>query len=70
MTKEVYHDKGGNFISSMGQVLLRLSLKYMPEASIFAIVLTFIAFALGVALTDQGPFQMVKNWYNLDSRDT
>lgn len=63
MTKEVYHDKGGNFISSMGQVLLRLSLKYMPEASIFAIVLTFIAFALGVALTDQGPFQMVKNWY-------
>ena len=63
MTKEVYHDKGGNFISSMGQVLLRLSLKYMPDASIFAIVLTFIAFALGVALTDQGPFQMVKNWY-------
>lgn len=54
---------GGNFISSLGQILLKFSLKYMPDASIFAVVLTFIAFALGVALTDQGPFQMIQNWY-------
>ena len=50
-------------ITKMGNVLLRLSLKYMPDASIFAVALTFIAFCLGIALTDQGPMQMVQNWY-------
>ena len=50
-------------ITKMGNVLLRLSLKYMPDASIFAVALTFIAFGLGIALTDQGPMQMVQNWY-------
>ena len=50
-------------ITKMGNVLLRFSLKYMPDASIFAVALTFIAFGLGIALTDQGPMQMVQNWY-------
>ena len=47
----------------MGNVMLRWSLKYMPDASIFAVVLTFIAFILGITLTDQGPMQMIQNWY-------
>ena len=55
--------ESGTPITRMGNVLLRLSLKYMPDASIFAVVLTFIAFGIGVALTDQGPMQMVRNWY-------
>lgn len=64
MSKGVVQAKdNGNPISAMGQVLLKLSLKYMPDASIFAVVLTFIAFGVGVLLTNQGPFQMVMNWY-------
>ena len=39
----------------MGNKMLRWSHKYMPDASIFAVVLTFIAFILGITLTDQGP---------------
>ena len=53
----------GTPITRMGNMLLRLSLKYMPDASIFAVVLTFIAFILGIVLTDQGPIKMVQNWY-------
>ena len=53
----------GNPITRMGNVLLRWSLKYMPDASIFAVVLTFIAFLLGVFVAKQGPMQMIKNWY-------
>ncbi|MBQ9422966.1 MAG: short-chain fatty acid transporter, partial [Pyramidobacter sp.] len=53
----------GSLITRMGNKMLRWSLKYMPDASIFAVVLTFIAFILGITLTDQGPMQMIQNWY-------
>jgi short-chain fatty acids transporter len=36
--------------------------KYLPDAFIFAIVLTIITFIGGVALTDQSPFQMILHW--------
>ena len=52
-----------NPIAKMGNVLLKFSLKYMPDASIFAVLLTVIAFIAGVALTDQGPIEMIGNWY-------
>lgn len=58
-----HNETSGTPITRMGNILLRLSLKYMPDASIFAVALTFIAFALGVGLTDQGPVQMIQNWY-------
>jgi short-chain fatty acids transporter len=47
----------------MGAVLLRWSLKYMPDASIFAVLLTFVAFLLGMIFAGQTPIQMVNNWY-------
>ena len=53
----------GSLITRMGNKMLRWSLKYMPDASIFAVVLTFIAFILGITLTDQGPMQMIQTWY-------
>lgn len=53
----------GNLITRMGTVLLRWSLKYMPDASIFAVVLTFIAFLLGVFIAKQTPMKMLQNWY-------
>ena len=52
----------GNFITRMGNSCLRFSLKYMPDASIFAMVLTLIAFLLGIFLAKQTPLQMVQHW--------
>ena len=53
----------GSPINRMGNSLLRWSLKYMPDASIFAVVLTFIAFLLGIFIAKQSPMQMIQNWY-------
>ncbi|MFA9424352.1 MAG: TIGR00366 family protein, partial [Sedimentibacter sp.] len=36
--------------------------RYLPDAFIFAIVLTIITFIGGIALTGQTPFQMILNW--------
>lgn len=55
-------ETGKNPITRMGNVLLRWSLKYMPDASIFAIVLTFIAFLLGIVLAKQTPMEMIVHW--------
>lgn len=38
-------------------------MKYMPDPSIFAVVLTFIAFLLGILLAKQTPLQMILHWY-------
>ena len=47
----------------LGQVMANWSFKYLPDPSIFAVMLTFIAFGLGLALTNTTPMQMVINWY-------
>ena len=47
----------------LGQVMASWSFKYLPDPSIFAVLLTFIAFGLGLALTQTTPMQMVVNWY-------
>lgn len=52
-----------NGIMKIGSTLTRLSMKYMPDPSIFAVVLTFIAFLLGVFVANVSPMQMVVNWY-------
>lgn len=36
--------------------------KYLPDAFIFAIVLTIITFIGGITLTGQSPFQMILHW--------
>jgi len=36
--------------------------KYLPDAFIFAIVLTIITFLGGIGLTGQSPFQMILHW--------
>lgn len=48
-----------NGIMKIGSTLTRLSMKYMPDPSIFAVVLTFIAFLLGVFVANVSPMQMV-----------
>lgn len=52
-----------NVVANIGASLTRWSLKFMPDPSIFAVVLTFIAFFLGIGLAQQTPLQMVLHWY-------
>lgn len=51
------------FLIRMGGVFTRVSQKYMPDPTIFAVVLTFIAFILAKILTELGPLQILDNWY-------
>lgn len=52
-----------NVVADIGASLTRWSLKYMPDPGIFAVVLTLVAFLLGVGLAGQTPLQMVLHWY-------
>ena len=38
--------------------------KYLPDPFLFAAILTFIVFILGMIFTGQGPITMVKHWGN------
>lgn len=55
--------RNSNIVADIGASLTRWSMKYMPDPSIFAVVLTFIAFFLGIILAKQTPLQMVLHWY-------
>lgn len=50
-------------VRRMGNYLTKLSLKYIPDPSIFAVILTFIAFLLGMFVARNTAMQMVVNWY-------
>lgn len=52
-----------NPIMRVGSTLTRLSMKYMPDPSIFAVVLTLFAFLLGVFVAGVSPIKMVQHWY-------
>ncbi|THE10344.1 short-chain fatty acid transporter [Bacillus timonensis] len=41
---------------------VRLVQRFLPDAFIFAIILTFLVFVLGILFTDSGPVQMVSHW--------
>ncbi|MEG1641533.1 MAG: TIGR00366 family protein [Synergistaceae bacterium] len=55
--------KNGNIVAEIGASLTRWSMKYMPDPSIFAVLLTFIAFILGIFLAKQTPMEMIQHWY-------
>jgi len=50
-------------IKKLGNALARLSMKFLPDPFIFAVILTFIAFGLGISIAGQSSMQMVINWY-------
>ena len=62
MARETTTVSKGSFITRMGNSCLRFSLKYMPDASIFAVVLTIIALMRGITLAKQTPVQMIGHW--------
>jgi len=44
-----------NFVDRMVQ-------RFLPDAFLFAIILTFVVYILGIIITDSGPVQMVEHW--------
>jgi len=50
-------------IKAMGRRLTYLSERYMPDPLLFAILLTFVVFVLGITLAGNSFMQMVNHWY-------
>jgi short-chain fatty acids transporter len=48
----------------MGAAFDRWARKWMPDPMLFAIILTFLTYLLGLIFTKTGPFEMVKYWYD------
>lgn len=41
---------------------VRLVQRFLPDAFIFAIILTFLVFVIGILFTESGPVEMVSHW--------
>jgi len=50
-------------IRAMGRVFDKWARRWMPNPMLFAILLTFVTYILGLILTQTGPFQMIQHWY-------
>jgi short-chain fatty acids transporter len=50
-------------IERLGNYFSKWAQKYMPDPMIFAILLTFLTYILGIIFTKSGPFQMIQYWY-------
>ena len=46
----------------MGKAFDRWARKWMPNPMLFAILLTFLTYLLGLIFTSSGPFEMIKHW--------
>ena len=51
-------------IRAMGSMFDRWARRWMPDPMLFAILLTFLTYILGLILTESGPFDMIKHWYD------
>lgn len=49
-------------LKKLTNFFVKLMQKYLPDPFLFAIILTFVVFALGLALTDSGPMKMIEHW--------
>lgn len=47
----------------LGQSLNMGMDKYTPDSFLFAVLLTFVIYIMGVSLTKAGPFEMIQYWY-------
>jgi len=50
------------FVERVGHSIAGNVQSWLPNPFLFAIVLTFIAYVMGVGLTDSGPMEMIKHW--------
>lgn len=47
----------------IGDGLASFSTRWVPDAFVFAVLLTFCVYALGLVFTDHGPLQLIEDWY-------
>lgn len=52
-----------NAVQTMGRGLSAVSARWMPDPMIFALMLSVIVYVLGLAMTDNGPLDMLVHWY-------
>ena len=52
------------FMERIGHRISENVQKWMPNPFLFAIILTFIAFLMGILIAGQGPIQMIDHWYS------
>jgi short-chain fatty acids transporter len=50
-------------IRGMGEYFTEWARKYMPDPYLFAVLLSFLTYILGIVFTKSGPFDMVLHWY-------
>lgn len=50
-------------IRAMGEFFTDWARKYMPDPWLFAILLSFLTYVLGLIFTKSGPFDMILHWY-------
>ncbi len=50
-------------VRAMGEYFTEWARKYMPDPWLFAILLTFLTYILGLIFTKSGPFDMILHWY-------
>jgi short-chain fatty acids transporter len=51
-------------VRRMGNALASFSTRWVPDAFVFAILLTFLVYVLALIFTDHGPIQLVRDWYD------
>ena len=51
-------------LRNLGSLLARWSGRYMPDSFLFALILTFVTYLMGILIAHNGPFKMIQNWYN------
>ena len=47
----------------VGNALATFSTRWVPDAFVFAILLTLLVYVLGLIFTDHGPIQLIQDWY-------
>ena len=50
-------------VQTFGQRMANWSERWVPSPFIFAVVLTLVAYVAAIALTSDGPYQNIVNWY-------
>jgi short-chain fatty acids transporter len=54
----------GSFLENIGFRISGNVQKWMPNPFLFAVILTFITFLMGLFIAGQGPIQMIDHWYD------
>ena len=55
---------GGNVIEQMGERIATVVERWMPSPFLFAIILSYLVFAVGIVAEGAGVFEMVEFWYD------